>query len=128
MVHDPAGAGHPIARTLAAGLVLVAAAAGCGDGTAPGETGGAGGPRTLGANVQVLECADWNAGSTEERLGTIEQLRGVVGGQVPGTGGRGKVLDDDEAYDLFERACGQDFTRAFSLYKMYATSAAYRGE
>ena len=87
----------------------------------------AGGPVQLDDPIQVADCTDWNEGSVEERLGTIEQIGRFIGGPVPGTGGTGVTLDEDEAYDLFERACSNDFARAFTLYRIYVRAAAFSG-
>ena len=47
---------------------------------------------------------------------------------MPGTGGRGVTLDDDEAYDLFEEACSNSIAQGFNLYKIYVRAAAFSGQ
>jgi hypothetical protein len=46
---------------------------------------------------------------------------------VPGVQGTGAILDDDRAYDLFEKVCADDVAQAFTLYKLYARAAAFSG-
>jgi hypothetical protein len=107
-------------------IALVAAAlAGCGgdDGSARQSQQG----RELGAPINLADCRDWNAGTVEERLGTIHGIREFLGGPVPGTGGTGRTLDDEQAYDLFEGWCRNEFARGFKLYKLYARAAAFAG-
>ena len=78
--------------------------------------------------IELADCTDWNEGSVEERLGTIRQIRNFISGPVPGTGGRGVVLDDDTAYDLFDSYCENEIARGFTLYKIYVRAAAFSGE
>jgi hypothetical protein len=42
------------------------------------------------------------------------------------TGTVGRTLPDDEAYDLFERACEPEYASAFKLYKIYVRAAAFQ--
>ena len=35
-------------------------------------------------------------------------------------GARGRTLDDKQAYDLFDRACKQQFAKGFKLYSRAA--------
>ncbi len=79
----------------------------------------------LGEPIELANCTDWSDGSVEERLGTIRQLREYFGGSVPGTGGTGRVLEDDAAYDLFESFCRQEYARGFTLYRLYTRAAAF---
>jgi hypothetical protein len=118
----------PIA--LAVGLII-AALAGCGsESSAPPEIGA--GPN-VGASIRVADCLDWNQATTEERLGTISQLKQFAGGPVlegseTGPAGTGSVLDDEKAYDLFNGWCKQQFAQGFKLYKLYQRAAAFRGQ
>jgi hypothetical protein len=114
-------------------LVLAAAAvalAGCGDDSTQPPSGA--GPN-VGQPINLADCSDWNQANTEERLGTIEQLKNFAGGPVVGNNasspsGTGSVLDDEQAYDLFDRWCGQSFARGFKLYKLYERAAAFSGQ
>jgi hypothetical protein len=87
----------------------------------------------VGQPINLADCNDWNQANTEQRLGTIHQLKDFAGGPVVGNNagspaGRGSVLDDKEAYDLFNRYCAQDFARGFKLYKLYERAAAFAGQ
>ena len=114
-------------------MLLVAAlvAAGCGSGSSTPPRAGAG--PNVGQPINLADCGDWNQANTEERLGTIEQLKNFAGGPVVGNdassaSGTGSVLDDEKAYDLFNNWCKQDFARGFKLYKLYERAAAFTGQ
>jgi hypothetical protein len=114
------------AAILAAGIVL----AGCGGGSS-NQPVAQGGPH-LGQSLELADCSDWEQGTTEDRLGTIAQLKTFGGGPVVGGGpnpasGTGKVLDDKQAYSLLDSYCKNDFARGFKLYKLYERAASFRG-
>jgi hypothetical protein len=109
-----------------AAVLSASALAGCGESTSSDGSDAGIGP-ALAAPVNVADCTDWQQASVEERLGTIGQIREFVGGPVPGTGGRGVALEDEEAYDLFENYCENEFARGFKLYKLYSRAAAFGG-
>ena len=138
MVHDPAQA---IARRTAVLAAAVAAAlvrrrrgrliAGCGggSGTQPQVDVGP----NVGQPISLADCNDWNQANTEQRLGTIKQLKDFAGGPIVGNNasspsGTGSVLDDKDAYNLFNRYCDQSFARGFKLYKLYERAAAFTGQ
>jgi hypothetical protein len=114
-----------------AAAVLVAIAAGCGSSSSQ--------PRNLevgpnvGAPISLADCRDWNRASTEDRLGTLKQLKGFAGGQVLGgsasnpEANAGAVLDDKRAYDLLDGACKAPYAQGFKLYKLYQRAAAFAG-
>jgi hypothetical protein len=119
------------AKALIPALILaVLVLAGCG-----------GGPNTqpqidvgpnVGQPINPADCHDWNQANTEERLGTIHQLKNFAGGPVVGNSasapsGTGAVLDDKQAYDLFNSYCRESFARGFKLYKLYTRAAAFAG-
>lgn len=76
-----------------------------------------------GSVAQLADCEDWNAGSEEEKKATVVDLREQLsgGGTLEGT----PSLTDQEAFELFERACSNEFTSAFQLYKIYFRGAAF---
>jgi hypothetical protein len=87
----------------------------------------------VGQPISLADCNDWQQANVEQRLGTIEQLKGFAGGPIIGNNasspsGTGSVLDDKDAYDLFNRWCGQSFARGFKLYKLYERAAAFTGQ
>jgi hypothetical protein len=103
------------------------AAAGCGgqseatEATEPAARGV--GEVKAGSVAPLAQCRDWNAGTREERLATIEDVRSQINledGTV-----EAPALSDEEAYDLFEDACRPAFAEGFRLYKLYARAAAF---
>jgi hypothetical protein len=87
----------------------------------------------VGASISLADCHDWNQATTEERLGTLSELKNFAGGQVLGgtasnpEANTGAVLDDKRAYDLLNGACHQSFAQGFKLYKLYQRAAAFAG-
>jgi hypothetical protein len=121
-----AGHIHPALATLA----IAAAVAGCGSGSSAQRPLGVG--PNVGQPINLADCQDWNRATTEERLGTIKELKDFAGGPVVGASanapsGTGSVLDDQQAYDLFNSYCRPDFARGFKLYKLYERAAAFAG-
>jgi hypothetical protein len=107
-------------------LFTLAALAGCGDDDSsqpPAGVEGVGQP--IGGSVAPLaQCRDWRRGSAPERLATIEDIRGQLTPQSSASAE--SDLSDEEAYDLFERVCANDFASSFRLYKIYAQRAAFK--
>jgi hypothetical protein len=121
-----------IARAALATGLLVAILAGCGSGSSQPPRLGAG--PNVGAPINLADCHDWNQATTEERLGTLAQLKNFAGGPVLGgsaanpEANTGAVLDDKKAYDLLDSACKPTFAQGFQLYKLYQRAAAFAGE
>ena len=114
---------------------MAAALSACGGSSPTSEPppGIAGAGPELAQPIQLANCTDWKNGSVEERFGTIAQLRNFAGGPVVGANakqpaGRGAVLDDEKAYDLFETACDHTYARGFQLYRLYQRAAAFSGQ
>jgi hypothetical protein len=116
--------GRPL-RRIAAVLVAAVALAGCGEDAAPPEDFASG--QILGDELRLADCSDWSGASSAERLEAVSEIRDFAGGPVGSGGGRGAILDDEAAYDLFEGWCEQEFARAFRLYKLYTRAAAFTG-
>lgn len=110
--------------TTAAALLAALALAGCGGDTSGNESSDAG--VDVGVPINLADCSNWNDASVEERLGTIGQIQEFTGGPIAGTDQTGAVLEEQEAYDLFENACEPDYARAFKLYKLYGRAAAFQ--
>lgn len=108
-----------VALVLLAGLA--GGAAGCGGDAAESEVQGVG-PVRAGSVAALAECRDWNAGTVEEKLATIEDIRG----QVHPEEGTVKTppLTDEQAYDLFEQACKESYAASLQLYRLYVQRAA----
>jgi hypothetical protein len=86
----------------------------------------------VGQSIALADCTDWKNSSTEQRLGTIRELRNFAGGEVVGGGanpasGTGAVIDDSEAYDLLDNYCKNELARGFKLYKIYQRAASFSG-
>jgi hypothetical protein len=116
-----------VPAALIAGIVL----AGCGSGSSTQPQVGAG--PNVGQPISLADCDDWNQANTEQRLGTIEQLKGFAAGPIIGNNasspsGTGPVLDDKDAYNLFNRWCEQSFAKRFKLYKLYERAAGFTGQ
>jgi hypothetical protein len=121
-----------IATAAAAAVMLISVVAGCGSGSSQPPRLGAG--PNVGAPINLADCRDWNQATTEERLGTLAQLKNFAGGPVLGgsaarpKANTGAVLDDKKAYDLLDSACKPTFAQGFQLYKLYQRAAAFAGE
>jgi hypothetical protein len=77
--------------------------------------------------VAKVNCSDWRRASVAARRGTVREIRDFAGGPVGTPSGRGAVLEDWQAYSLFERTCSRDYASQFKLYKLYTRAAAFRG-
>jgi hypothetical protein len=123
---------HNAAKALALlALAGAALAAGCGSGSSTQPQVDVG--PNVGQPINLADCNDWNQANTEQRLGTIRELKGFAGGPVVGNNagspsGTGSVLDDKKAYELFDNYCKEDFARGFKLYKLYERAAAFIGQ
>jgi hypothetical protein len=118
-------------RALAAAMfVAVLGAVGCGGGSSTQPQIDVG--PNVGQPISLADCNDWNQANTEQRLGTIKQIKDFAGGPIVGNNstsprGTGAVLDDKDAYNLFNNWCEQKFARGFKLYKLYERAAAFTG-
>jgi hypothetical protein len=136
VVHDPAQAiakitGRSRSRRLAMIATAGALVAGCGGGSSTQPQVDVG--PNVGAPISLADCHDWNQANTEQRLGTIKQLKDFAGGPIVGNdatspSGTGAVLDDKDAYNLFNHYCAEGFSRGFKLYKLYERAAAFSGQ
>jgi hypothetical protein len=87
----------------------------------------------IGEPINLADCHDWNEANLLERLGTIRELKDFAGGPVVGNNasapsGRGSVLSDKQAIDLFDNYCKEDFARGFKLYRLYGRAAGFANE
>ncbi len=83
-----------------------------------------------GFNLQLFNCSDWNKADQPVRDYVLERLHAIAGDQItgPGVQGRGAVLTDEDATEIFESRCADPRARGFVLYKIYAFARGFRGE
>ena len=112
------------AAALAACLatLLLAGCLGSDDEPASSEAGA-----RLGPPLRLTDCEDWREFSPRERSTTLRALEAFAEGRTGSPAGRGRGLDDERAYELFEGYCRQPFARRFKLYKLYTRAAAFSG-
>jgi len=77
--------------------------------------------------ARQLRCDDWREADPSNRRKIVGSLREFLGGPVIGEGvsGRGAVLEDEQAYRLFDSRC--EHFPGFLLYKLYSHAAAFAG-
>jgi hypothetical protein len=107
---------------LAAGALLAGCAGGSDD--RPDSGSSALGSQDVALTAREASCTDWEEASVEQRQTIIDGLEKTEG--RPTTGAVGATLPDEEAYDLFERYCPNEFARAVKLYKLYVRAAAFQ--
>jgi hypothetical protein len=111
--------------------VFAVAVIGCGgSGDSDSSLSRGAGPR-IAQSIRLFKCDDWRRSDVATRLAVIRQLEAIVGGDVVGSRGRvgtGPVLEEKQAYRLFQSYCGLPFARAFLLYKLYGRAAAFAGQ
>ena len=76
-----------------------------------------------GSVASLARCSDWNAGDRPQRLATIADIRAQV--NQAGADGPTPDLSDKRAYELFQRACANEFAVGFRLYKLYLRAASF---
>ena len=81
------------------------------------------GEESAGSVVQFADCSDWNAGSVAERRVTVEKIRGQLTPQS--SADATSPLSDERAYEIFEKACAQDYAASLRLYKLYARAQGF---
>jgi hypothetical protein len=110
-----------VRRALLIGAVAIA---GCGSG------GGTQQSQAPSIPLATFNCAQWGAARADIRQTVIDELHHFYGGPVSGhrtTKAYGTVLTDEQARQLFNSYCAQPFAGNFTLYKLYARSAAFGG-
>lgn len=104
---------------------------GCGDDVQRADKAGATRPPGLPGdfNLQLFDCADWNAANQPVRDYVLERLHELSNDQIsgPGVQGRGSILTDEQATALFDTRCASPRARGFVLYKIYAFARGFRG-
>jgi hypothetical protein len=97
--------------------------------TCGGSAGGAGprvkgvGEEKAGSVAPLAKCRDWNDGTEPEKQATIEDIRGQI--NVEGGTVQAPPLSDEEAREVFDSACSNDFAQSFKLYAIYSRAAGF---
>jgi hypothetical protein len=81
--------------------------------------------RSFGATVRTADCNQWRVLTPADREKLLVAMRTFFGGPVGGSGARGQVVPDKQAYGLLQRYCRQSFAGTFKLYKIYGRAAAF---
>lgn len=81
------------------------------------------GEERAGSTSSVATCSDWLEGTDEEKQATVDDLYNQV--NQSGADGPTPDLPDEEAFELFDKTCPQDYAATFRLYKLYLRSAAF---
>ncbi len=84
-------------------LAVAIAVVGCGDSSTPPPAEGVG-PIKSGSTAALAQCSDWVAGTVDERLATIADIRGHSPDEERG-------LSDEAAYEILDSACSNEFAR-----------------
>jgi hypothetical protein len=106
-------------------VVSAAALAGCGSGGQPSA-----GSNPAPIPLATFNCGQWQAARADIRQTVLDELHHFYGGPVSGhrrTKAYGTVLTHEQATRLFDSYCAQPFAGNFTLYKLYARSAAFGG-
>jgi hypothetical protein len=112
---------HP--RTGVLALAAALALASCGsDGRPAGEAKPVG-QELVGSVAPMAQCSDWNAGTREERLATIHDIREQV--NLKDSAVQTPELSDRSAYRVLDATCSKGFAGSFRLYKLYARAASF---
>jgi hypothetical protein len=127
LVRDAAAPGA-VGRRASLAVVLALATAtvtGCSEsgGDAPVSGAGSG----IDVPLRLADCADWNEASVAEKLGTVVRIETFAGGPTGSPAGHGSTIPREQAYDVLEGWCDNDFARSFKLYKLYTRASAFQG-
>jgi hypothetical protein len=111
-----------VAAAVAAALCL--ALGSCGEDEADGaDAANPVGPYRAGSVASLADCADWNGGGEPEKLATIDDIQAQV--NQAGADGPTPDLPDDEAVDVLDGICANDYAVGFRLYKIYVRAAGF---
>ncbi len=109
------------APVLLAALVLALGACG-------GDTGSAGkakavGHTLVGSVAALAQCRDWNGGTRDERLATIEDIREQI--NLKDSAVQTPPLSDAAAYRILDTTCHRPYAESLRLYKLYARADSF---
>ena len=113
-----------------AALVAAAALAGCGEEGKPASSSTAApdkpttpvdvdpvGIERAGSHAQYVNCGDWKGATRAQRFATIADIRGQTTPQL--SEDARSPLPDEDAYDVFQKACAPEWADSLRLYKLY---------
>lgn len=127
------GVPESLTRALLSAIIAGCLLAGCGGDEEDGAAGDSRPKRPAGLpanfNIQIFDCADWNAATPEVRAYVLKRMHAIGNDQIsgPDVEGRGSVLTDQQATEMFDSTCATPRARGFVLYKIYAFSRGFRG-
>ncbi len=78
---------------------------------------------TAGSVASLVECRDWNDANEAQRLATIADVRSQI--NLVDSGIEAPALTDEEATQVFDRACQPGWAQGLRLYKLYARAAGW---
>jgi hypothetical protein len=111
-------------------LLIAAAVVLGGCGATSGAGGGGAASKAPPIPLATFNCGQWHAARADIRQTVLDELHHFYGGPVSGhrrTKAYGTVLTDEQATRLFNSYCAQSFAGNFTLYELYARSAAFGG-
>ena len=94
----------------------------CGGDSEPQETDALGEQR-LGSGAQLAQCRDWNAGTREQQLETLHEIKEAI--NLEDAPVETPELSDEAALEVFDSACARGFADGFRLYKIYARATGF---
>jgi hypothetical protein len=103
-----------------AGALMLAS---CGSDSRSSEPAKPVGEKLVGSVAQMAQCSDWNAGTREQRVATIHDIRRQV--NLKDSAVQTPELSDHAAYQVLDNTCSKDFAASFRLYKLYARAASF---
>lgn len=78
---------------------------------------------TAGSVAQYADCDDWRAGTREQRMAAIADIRGQHTPQNSTTAA--SPLSDERAYEILDRACAAPNPGSLRLYKLYVRAQGF---
>jgi len=112
----------PCARAAALAIAAALALGACGEDGAPQETEAVGEVR-VGSVAQLAQCRDWNAGTREQQLETLDEIKAAINLQDAPV--ETPELSDGAAIEVIDNTCAHGFADGFRLYKIYARATGF---
>ncbi len=109
------------APVLLAALVLALAA--CGNDRDSAGKAKPVGHTLVGSVAALAQCRDWNGGTRDERLATIEDIREQI--NLKDSAVQTPELSDEAAYRILDTTCHRPYAASLRLYKLYARADSF---